>query len=112
MKFGGTAFGEITLDGKTYEHDIIITASGGVVERDKQLGSHSISPGELELLLDGEPEVVIIGTGQNGILYVDAGVRRRIKESGVELIAETTPQAIVSFNEERRKKSCLVHLTC
>lgn len=112
MKFESTSFGEIVLDGKTYEHDIIITTAGGIVKRVKELGSHGISPQELELLLKGAPKVVIIGTGQSGVLSIDSGTRERIKKAGAELIAETTPQAIDSFNSENRKKSCLMHLTC
>ena len=112
MKFDSTSFGEIVLDGKLYEHDIIITAAGSVVRRGRETGSHSISPQDLELLLEGSPKVVIIGTGQSGVLSIDPLVRKKIKEAGAELIAETTPQAIESFNAEKRKKSCLMHLTC
>ena len=33
----GTAFGEITVDGKTYDHDVVIRFSGEIVERKKKL---------------------------------------------------------------------------
>jgi hypothetical protein len=29
MQIKGTTFGSITIDGKTYEHDIVIRLSGG-----------------------------------------------------------------------------------
>jgi hypothetical protein len=35
MDIEGTTFGTITIDGKTYEHDVIIRLSGEVVKRKK-----------------------------------------------------------------------------
>jgi hypothetical protein len=35
MEIEGTTFGTITIDGKTYEHDVIIRLSGEVVKRKK-----------------------------------------------------------------------------
>ena len=37
MQIDNTAFGEITIDGKTYEHDVIIRLSGEVVKRKKRV---------------------------------------------------------------------------
>ena len=37
MDIEGTTFGTITIDGKTYEHDVIIRLSGEVVKRKKKL---------------------------------------------------------------------------
>jgi len=36
MEIEGTTFGTITIDGKTYEHDVIIRPSGEVVKRKKE----------------------------------------------------------------------------
>ena len=37
MEIESTTFGTITIDGKTYEHDVIIRLSGEVVKRKKKL---------------------------------------------------------------------------
>ena len=37
MEIEGTTFGTITIDGKTYEHDVIIRLSGEIVKRKKKL---------------------------------------------------------------------------
>ena len=37
MRINHTEFGEITIDGKTYEHDVIIRLSGEIVKRKKKL---------------------------------------------------------------------------
>jgi hypothetical protein len=40
----GTAFGEITVDGKTYDHDVVIRLSGEIVERKKKLSKQLYGP--------------------------------------------------------------------
>ena len=53
MEIEGTTFGTITIDGKTYEHDVIIRLSGEVVKRQKKLSkkyygtSHVLSKDEV-----------------------------------------------------------------
>ena len=37
MKIDSTIFGAITIDGKTYEHDVVVRLSGEVVKRKKKL---------------------------------------------------------------------------
>ncbi len=56
MEIEGTTFGTITIDGKTYEHDVIIRLSGEVVKRKKKLSkkyygtSHILSKDEAKNL--------------------------------------------------------------
>jgi hypothetical protein len=54
MEIEGTTFGTITIDGKTYEHDVIIRLSGEVVKRKKKLSkkySPALSSGLIETLV-------------------------------------------------------------
>ena len=37
MKIDGTTFGEITIDGKTYDYDVVIRLSGEIAKRKKKL---------------------------------------------------------------------------
>ena len=56
MKIDGTVFGAITIDGKTYEHDVVVRLSGEVVKRKKKLSkrlygsSHVLSEDEAKFL--------------------------------------------------------------
>ena len=58
MAIERTSFGSITIDGKTYEHDVIIRLSGEVVKRKKKLSkkyygtSHVISKDEGKLVFE------------------------------------------------------------
>jgi hypothetical protein len=58
MEIEGTTFGTITIDGKTYEHDVIIRLSGEVVKRKKKLSkkyygtSHVLSKDEAKFVFE------------------------------------------------------------
>jgi len=54
MEIESTTFGTITIDGKTYEHDVIIRLSGDVVKRNKKLSKKYYGT---SLPLEGRSEV-------------------------------------------------------
>ncbi len=72
MEIEGTRFGTITIDGKTYEHDVIIRLSGEVVKREKKLSkkfygtSHVLSKDEAKFVFEKGCEQLILGSGQMG----------------------------------------------
>ena len=70
MRIDRTAFGEITIDGKTYEHDVIIRLSGEVVKRKKKLSkklyetSHALSKDEAKFVFQKGCKQLIPGSGK------------------------------------------------
>lgn len=119
MRFDSTQYGEIIIDGKKYG-DIIVSA-GKLIIRDRgpseeQFGtSHRMHQAEFKQLLEGKPEIVLIGSGQSGLMEVTEEEKKKISETGAELIIEKDPQAIKTFNsltEQGKKVNCLVHVTC
>jgi len=44
MHIDGTEFGSIVIDGKTYDHDVVIRLWGDVVKRKKKLSNVSTGP--------------------------------------------------------------------
>lgn len=114
-----TQFGEVVINGKKYNQVLIIENS--VVERDyeklKKLfnTSHKIGDWETKALLEKNPEIIVIGTGQDGKLEVDKDFIDKIKRKGVETIAEITPEAIKTYNEKvksGKRVNALIHTTC
>ena len=72
MEIERTAFGTITIDGKTYDHDVVIRLSGEIVKRKKKLSkkyygtSHVLSKDEAKFVFEKGCEQLIIGSGQVG----------------------------------------------
>jgi hypothetical protein len=70
MTIDSTTFGTITIDGKTYEHDVVVRLSGEVVKRKKKLSkklygtSHVLSEDEARFLFERGCDRVVIGSGQ------------------------------------------------
>ena len=70
MEIEGTKFGSITIDRKTYEHDVVIRLSGEVIKRKKKLSkkyygtSHVLSKDEAKFVFEKGCEQFIIGSGQ------------------------------------------------
>ncbi len=114
MTIEKTGFGWIVIDGREYNSDVIILANGEIKNRyeDFSGSSHSLSLAEADKLLSDLPTVIIIGTGQGGVLKIPTETRDYIEKKNVEIIALPTPLAIKTFNQEKRKKSALFHLTC
>ena len=69
MEIEGTKFGSITIDRKTYEHDVVIRLSGEVIKRKKKLSkkyygtSHVLSKDEAKFVFEKGCEELIIGSG-------------------------------------------------
>ena len=67
MEIESTKFGTITIDGKTYEHDVVIRLSGEVMKRKKKLSkkyygtSHVLSKDEAKFVFERGCEQLIVG---------------------------------------------------
>ena len=89
MEIEGTTFGTITIDGKTYEHDVIIRLSGEVVKRKKKLSkkyygtSHVLSKDEAKFVFERGCEQLILGSGQGQCKSL-AGSRGLFREKGLQ----------------------------
>ena len=72
MQIDGSEFGSITINGKTYGHDVVIRLSGKVEKRQKKLSkeqygtSHIISKAEAKSVFEDGCGLLIIGAGQEG----------------------------------------------
>lgn len=124
MKIEDTEFGSITIDGRRYDHDIVIH-DGKILKRKKEISrekhgtSHKLSQEEmgeyLEEVSSGEVETLIVGTGQYGRLSLQDGTKRLLREKDIEAVELKTPEAINRFEGEggpEGKKLGIFHVTC
>jgi len=112
MEIEAYCFGEIKIDGKVYDHDVIL--AGSEVRRWVRKESHNVLWEEVENLLDFSPEVIIIGTGSVGVMKVSPKIIAKLRERGVEVVVERTGRASEIFDEFSKKKKVVaaLHLTC
>ena len=125
-------FGSITIDGKIYNHDVEVRWSpkeskapygaGCKVLKWWRKESHFVYPEDVERAIEEKPEVIVIGTGESGVMEVGKDAKKEIESRGIELIIDITEEAIKTFNiineeskkeeGEQKKVIGLFHLTC
>jgi len=105
-------FGEITIDKKVYYSDMTVWWDGKVEYREK---SHEFGMDEFLRLLEREPEIIIIGTGIEGIVKVPEEVDQEAENKGVEIFKDTSPKAAEMFNgfiADSKRAVVVLHSTC
>ena len=111
-----TGFGWVKYKGKIHQEDIIITASGEVLRRDadevmRKYGTLSaISPAEMQILLSGNPEVIVVGIGQSDSLRVPPEVLDLLEKSGSRIVQGSSPKAVKYFEQYAGTKAALIHV--
>jgi hypothetical protein len=113
-----TRFGSITIDGETFEHDVVIRLSGKVKKRKKKRSkarygtSHTVSKEEAEHIYDDGAEQLIIGTGQYGALELSDEAADFFKTKGCTVALLPTPEAVEAWNAAQGAVIAMFHLTC
>lgn len=114
-------FGSVTIDGKTYNHDVEVRWTGEVLSWRREEG-HVIDVEAVRRAVEQNPETIVIGTGESGLAEVTEDAHNFIKGKGINLIIDKTEEATKTFNiikeeseeeeGEQRKVIGLFHLTC
>ena len=106
-------FGCIVIDGKTYTSDVIIFPDR-VDDAWWRKAGHNLCIKDIEPAMNETPEVVVVGTGVDGLMKVPDETRRYIESSGADLIVERTREACESYNRVSGESKAIaaLHLTC
>lgn len=114
-------FGSITVDGKTYNHDVEVRWTDEVLKWWRK-ESHVIDLEDVKRAVEQNPDTIIIGTGESGIARVTEDTQRFITKENIKLVIDKTGEAVKTFNiikreserEEGRQRKVigLFHLTC
>ena len=113
-----TEFGNITISGEQYGHDVIIRLNGKVEKRNKKLSkvkygtSHIVSLEEAQHIFEPGAIRLIIGTGQNGQVKLSKEASEFFKENGCAPQTLATPQAIKAWNRTGGGVIGMFHVTC
>jgi hypothetical protein len=116
MRFGVFRFGSIQIDGKSYEHDVVI--DGGRIRKRKKKPSKSYRGSFGHTPLSNAEDIpwvcrrLVIGTGANGALPVMDDVKREAQARHVELLVLPTAQAIEVLEKGSKDINAILHVTC
>jgi hypothetical protein len=111
-------FGFIVVGDKQYAHDVVILPDGTVKERNSgkgRLGSHSIARSEIEALTKAQPDIILVGTGVQGMARLAHDAEHYLTEPDLNLTLLPSPQIVKKYNqyiEDGEKVAALIHVTC
>ena len=107
------SFGQICVRGTTYRADLIIFPDRILSNWWRKEG-HELHMEDLEEVMREKPEVLIIGTGQAGVMAVPPDVMKNLEKTGIKVIVKKTPEACKTYNQlnETEKVAAALHLTC
>jgi hypothetical protein len=107
-------FSSITINGKHYNTDVIVTPKG-VSDNWWREDGHKLTIFDIEKVLKDKPEAVVIGTGQDGKMRIMPEVLDYVKKNNIDFIATDTAKAITEYNKLEKEKIRVIgcfHLTC
>jgi hypothetical protein len=116
MHFQGFAFGSVQIDGKSYDHDVVLDR--GIVRRRHKKASRSLrsayghTPLSLAENIPWDCRRLVIGTGAQGALPLVPELRVEAARRGVELLALPTPDAIALLEDATEDTNAVLHVTC
>ena len=111
MEIERTTFGTITIDGKTYEHDVIIRLSGEVARRKKKLSkkyygtSHVLSKDEARFVFENGCEQLILGSGQWATYIYRRKLTRILRKRAARSCCSRPPRRFIRSTTRMRRRS-------
>ena len=110
-----SAFGRMTIDGKTYTSDLFIYPDGRVKDGWWRQRGHALTVDDILTLVDVAPDLIVAGTGTNGRMRPEADLPPFLRERGIDFFAKPTPQAMDIYNQKVTAGLAVgacFHLTC
>ncbi|HSM32612.1 MAG TPA: MTH938/NDUFAF3 family protein [Anaerolineae bacterium] len=111
------AFGVLEIDGRRYEHDVVIEK--GRVRKRKKGPSRAHRQGYGHTPLSADEAIpwsaprLIIGTGASGQLPIMPAVYAQAERRGVDVIAEPTASACERLRDlDPASYAAILHVTC
>ena len=115
MQFNEFSFGSISIDGVSYDHDVVIDR--GKVRKRKKKPSKRFREAFGHTPLSTEEEIpwncrrLVVGTG-TGALPVMKEVQAEAERRKIELLIVPTEQAIELLKQNPPQTNAILHVTC
>lgn len=116
MRFGRFAFGSIEVDGKTYEHDLVVDR-GRIRKRRKGPSKpfrqqYGHTPLSLAEDIPWNCQRLVVGSGADGALPVMDDVAEEANRRGVHLVILPTSEALQELGRAPKDTNAILHVTC
>ena len=116
MRFDGYSFGAISIDGTTYDHDVVVDR-GSITKRGKKASkrfrdAYGHTPLSADESIPWHCTRLVVGTGASGGLPIMDEVMREARKRGVDLVALPTEQAIALLRDAPAGTNAVLHVTC
>ena len=107
-------FGQIIINGKKYNSDLIIFKDH-IYDSWWRKEGHNLCIDDIKEIINKKPDILIVGTGYFGLMKVPKELIEHIKSSGIkQVIVKKTGDACNEYNKLCKKKNIVAafHLTC
>ena len=114
MKIEAYSFGWMIIDGKKYNSDLLIYPDGRVEDAWYRKRGHDLSIEDISSLIQACPEIILAGTGANGLMKPEKDIEKRLGQKGIRFISLPSNEAVQCYNKlslEKPVGACF-HLTC
>ena len=97
-KISSYRFGEIIIEGKKHNKDVIIFPDRINTTWWRETG-HSLSTHDLNEVIQSQPEILIVGTGSFGRMKVPQKTKKFLEAQGIKVVIRKTKEAIQVYNQ-------------
>lgn len=109
------AQGRITIGGRLIRTDILVFPDGTVQQDWSTATNHVLSAADIAGLLEVKSDMLVIGTGHDGLMRPAAGLMKVLKEKGQEFVLLKTDDAIKKLKAlrlEGKSVCACLHIGC
>jgi hypothetical protein len=117
-RIDSTSFGSVTIEGRTFDHDVMIRQDGTIRKRKKKLSSalygtsHVISLDEARYVYEDGAERLILGAGQYGQVELSEEAAAYLHERQCQVDLLPMDEALQAWNQAEGVVIGLFHITC
>ena len=114
MKDYKYSFGSLQWQGQTYREDVLILPDGTVRLWPRE-HKHRLKFSYLAEVVAAAPRILILGTGQMGVMEVSDKVLRKLADAGIDAEPMPTEKALkrlVELRDKGKKVAAALHVTC
>ena len=107
------SFGTIKVNNQIFTSDVIIYPDL-IDDKWWRKSGHVLHKNDIINIVKSKPDVLIVGTGSDGLMEVPKRTIKYVESHGIELIVEKTRKACDIYNNlyQNKKIIAALHLTC